>query len=85
MLNAPGFEPTTQTSDGEDARELHHPPDEHLHAEQRVAHPRSQQGQSKHQQRRIGKQRVALGNMARVTANDQPLPQGEDEQHGGQQ
>ena len=39
MFNAPGFEPATQTSDGEDTRELHHPPNEHLHAEQRVAHP----------------------------------------------
>ena len=34
-----GCQPAGDTGDGEDARQLHDPPDEQLHAEQRVAQP----------------------------------------------
>ena len=34
-----GRQPAGDTGDGEDARQLHDPPNEQLHAEQRVAQP----------------------------------------------
>ena len=32
-------EPAVDAGDGQYARELHNPPDEYLHSQQRVAHP----------------------------------------------
>ena len=68
--------------DGEDTRKLHNPPDEHFHAQQRVAYPRTDDRSHENKQRDVGVQHVGARYVVVVSPDDAPLPESANEQNG---
>ena len=67
--------------DSEYAGELHNPPDENLHAEQRITRPGKADRGDKHGKRDVGVEHVRPRHVAAQTADDTPLPQRTGKQH----
>ncbi len=78
------IEVADEASDGEDACQLHDPPDEYLHRQQRVAHPRTDECEDEDGHRDVGVEHVGARNVPVVLANDEPLPNGAKQQNGGE-
>ena len=57
-----------EAGDGEYARELHDPPDEYLHGQQRVARPRAHEREDEDGLREIGVEHVRAGHVLVVAA-----------------
>ena len=73
--------PVDEACDGQDAGQLHDPPDEQLDAQQRIAHPRADGAGDENAQRHIGVEHVAARNAAVVTPHGPPLPQSATKQY----
>ena len=70
--------------DGQYARQLHDPPDEYLHRQQRVAHPRAHHRGHEDGQRDVRVENVRLRDVRVVALDHPPLPQRAQQQGGGE-
>ena len=74
MFFAITVEVVVSAGDGQNARQLHHPPNDDLHRKHRVAHPRSGSGHDKYRQCRVAKVEVIAHHQQSVFLDDMALP-----------